>query len=121
MRIDLYTKAVLTVFAVCLGLGWLGGVHLMSQQQPCPDPARRMQAIRLARQINSAQIRSLTDKTGIQPLSAFPDIVVSPGFIVKFVHTASEYALSVKDTQAGCGFTVFSDQEGVIYTGQPLQ
>jgi hypothetical protein len=94
---------------------------LMGQQQPCPDPERRKQAIRLAREINTAQLYSMKNKQGFQPLRAFPQIVVPDGLTVHLVSTATEYAFSVKDEQSACRFTVFSDQEAVIYTGQPLQ
>jgi hypothetical protein len=110
---------VVAAFAACVTLDQ--SIPLMGQQQPCPDPERRKQAVRLSREINTAQLYSMKNKQGFQPLRAFPQIVVPVGLTVHLVSTASEYAFSVKDERSSCRFTVFSDQEGVIYTGQPLQ
>jgi hypothetical protein len=88
------------------------------QERSCADRARQMRAIALARRINTAEINS---RTGVQPLSVFPDIVVPGGLNVQFLSSGSGYVFSIKDNQDPCHFTVFSDQEQVIYTAQPLQ
>ena len=43
------------------------------------------------------------------------------GFDVHFVIDGATYAFSVKDILDPCAFAYFSDEAGVIYTGQPLQ
>ena len=60
-------------------------------------------------------------KAGFLPLSGLPDVVVPTGFTVQLVHSASEFVFSIKDATPGCNLAVFSDQNYVIYTGQPLQ
>ena len=93
------------------------------QERSCADRSRQALAVRLARQINSLEINSRPRTNTYQPMSAFPQISVPAGFTAQLVTnaTGSEYVLSVKDTQDPCGLTVFSDQDGVIYTGQPIQ
>ena len=94
------------------------------QGKQCADHVRQVLAVRLARQINSLEINTRPMAGNrYQPMSAFPQISVPVGFTAQLVTngTGSEYVFSVKDTQDPCGFSVFSDQEGLIYTAQPLQ
>ena len=88
-------------------------------QQPQPCAGRLQQAVGLARQINTAQLNTSSPKKAFHPLSELPGIVTPNGFSVQLVHTATEFVFTIKDTQ--CGLAVFSDQEYVIYTGQPLK
>jgi hypothetical protein len=89
-----------------------------AQQPTCADHTRQMQAVNLARRINSLEINS---RTGVQPLGAFPNVVVPDGLSVQFLNDSAHWQFSVKDTQDACHFAVFSDQEQMIYTAQPLQ
>jgi hypothetical protein len=93
------------------------------QERACADRSRQRLAVTLARQINTAEINRRPGMNGYQSLSAFPQISIPEGFTAQLVinATGSEYAFSVKDTQDPCGFMVFSDQDQVIYTAQPLQ
>lgn len=93
------------------------------QEKPCADRSRQRLAVILARQINTAEIQSHQRTNTYQPMSAFPEISVPAGFTLQHVTnaTGSEYVFSVKDTQDPCSFTVFSDQEQLIYTAQPLR
>jgi hypothetical protein len=93
------------------------------QEKPCADRSRQRLTVTLARQVNTAEIRSHQRTNTYQPMSAFPEIRVPAGFTLQLVTnaTGSEYVFSVKDTQDPCGFTVFSDQEQLIYTAQPLR
>ena len=43
------------------------------------------------------------------------------GFLTQLTVEASTYALLLKDTTDPCGFTLFSDQDGLIYVGSPLR
>lgn len=90
-------------------------------QQSSLCAERRIQAIRLARQINTAQLYYGQAKNGFRPLNELPGIVTPAGFTVQLVHSAAEFVFSIKDTQTECGLAVFSDQNYVIYTAQPLQ
>jgi hypothetical protein len=57
------------------------------------------------------------------PMTALREVTVPSGFTTQLVidATGSEYVFSVKDNQDPCHFTVFSDQEQLIYTAQPLR
>jgi len=118
-------RAVVVVISALAFLAVLGLPEPTSakQQTQCADYGRQAVAIRLARQINSLETNARPNTNGYQPMSAFPQIIVPEGFTAQLItnETGTEYVFSVKDTQNPCGFTVFSDQEGVIYTAQPLR
>ena len=114
---------------------WIGGwtaaavvaaaLHLSAavpqQAQPCAPGARRTEAIRLARGINTAQSRAYSSTKAYQPLEALAGITVPDGFAVQVVANATGYIFTVKDGQDGCGFGLFSDQNGVIYLGETMK
>ena len=88
------------------------------------DAARRVDAIRVMRAINTAQaqafaqggkylsFKGLTDKG----FPRRPD-----GFLTQVTIEGSTYAVVSKDTSDPCGWTIFAVQDGLIYTGMPLQ
>jgi len=93
-----------------------------SAAQPSPACAeRRKQAIRLARHINTLQLQQSIGKKAFLPLSELAGVFVPDGFTVQLVHSGAEFVFSIKDTDPGCGVAVFSDQNYLIYTAQPLQ
>ncbi len=94
-----------------------------AQPKPCADPARQKIAVNLARRINTLQVNQFGRTHIYQPMTAFPELSVPPGFTTQLVTNAagSEYLFSVKDTQNPCGAAIFSDQDGLIYIASPLQ
>ena len=91
-----------------------------AQQSPaCAE--RRKQAIVLARRINTLELQQFVANKAFLPLSELASVSVPDGFTVQLVHSGSEFVFSIKDTQPGCGLAVFSDQNYLIYTAQPLQ
>lgn len=92
-------------------------------EQPCADRSRQMLAINLARQINTLQIQSRQRSNTYLPMTALGEVTVPSGFTTQLVTNAegSEYVFSVKDNHDPCHFTVFSDQDQAIFTGQPLR
>jgi hypothetical protein len=80
-----------------------------------------MQGIRLARQINTLELHESQAKKSFVPFSELSGVVVPDGFTVQLVQSASEFVFSIKDTRSDCNLAVFSDQNYVIYTGEPLQ
>ena len=99
----------------------LVNVSSSSAQQSPACAERRKQAIGLARQINTLELHQSVAKKTFLPLSALTGVVVPDGFTVQLVHSGSEFVFSIKDTQPDCGLAVFSDQNYLIYTAQPLQ
>jgi len=99
------------------------------QSRPClhgadetPEQAnRKRQAVQSARQINTAEANLF--RTNNRYL-ALDDLRVPPspdGFDVNLLADASGYVFSIKDAQDPCRFAFFSDQNGVIYSAQPIQ
>lgn len=95
----------------------------VAQEKPCTDRARRGLAVNLARQVNTVQIRSFQQTNQYLAMTEFPSLNIAAGFTIQLMtnENRSQYVFSVKDAQDPCAFTVFSDQEQVIYTAQPLQ
>lgn len=104
-----------------------------AQQQPAclhgasetpADAARRQDAIRVMRAINTAQGQAFAMN---QAYRTFRDLTASglpprpAGFLTQLTVEGSTYALLVRDTVDPCRYTLFSDQDGLIYVGSPLQ
>ena len=105
------------------------GPAIGARQQSCLHGAdetaeqvtRRREAITAVRRINSLQILQFANAKKYLPLTALPEIQPPAGFSVQLVtDERTQYAVSAKDVRDPCGFSVFSDQEQVIYTGQPI-
>jgi hypothetical protein len=118
-----YVAAAVIVMAAVVAMFMISQTATAQQDRPCADRTRQALAVRLARMINTLETNSRPGTSTYQPMSAFPQISVPLGFTAQLVinATGSEYVFSVKDTQDPCGVTVFSDQDQVIYTGQPIQ
>jgi hypothetical protein len=78
---------------------------------------RRGAAIRVARMINSAEVNG---RTPFRPLYAL-NVPTPEGWQARLVTDGTTYAFSVKDTTDPCGFTLFSDDSGLIYQGAALR
>jgi hypothetical protein len=83
--------------------------------------ARRRAAIGVARQINTAEARQWPATKTYAPLAELTDISIPAGFEVQVSTDGASYTFSVKDKQDECGFALFSDQAGLIYTASPLR
>jgi len=92
---------------------------------PNESPAerdRRNAAIRLARMINTAEVTGRTNSgMPYQPLSAIRNLTVPDRWDPRLVTDGATYAFSVKDTTDPCGFTLFSDDTGIIYVGEAMR
>jgi hypothetical protein len=127
-------RTTILAFAIVgiLVTGWtLDGLN--AQQQPVclhaagetpADAARRQEAIRVMRAINTAQARAFAVNRTYLNLRELTNAGLPPrpyGFLTQLTVEASTYALLLKDTADPCRYTLFSDQEGLIYVGSPLQ
>jgi hypothetical protein len=115
-------------YAFAIGLAGLVGHGLMPAQQPqCGSPpteeqiARRRAAITTARQINTAEAQAFSAGRKYFPLALLKGVTVPNGFDAQVSTAGDNYTFSVKDTKDECHAAVFSDQQGLIYTGMPLQ
>jgi hypothetical protein len=76
------------------------------------------------RAINAAQAQAFAMNRAYLNFRELTDSGLPPrpvGFATQLTVEGSTYALVVKDTADPCGYTLFTDQEGRIYVGSPLQ
>ena len=88
------------------------------------NAARRESALRVMRAINTAQAQGFATNRSYQNFRELTDSGLPPrpfGFSTQLTVEGSTYALVIKDSVDPCGYTLFSDQAGVIYVGSPLQ
>jgi hypothetical protein len=109
-------------YVVILGLVGVASIRSGSaQESTCPtDAQRRQAAVRFARDVNTAEARfhSLHARYGqVSELA----LVEPDGFHAQLSSDATAYNFSLKDTVDACHFALFSDQQGLIYAGQPLR
>jgi hypothetical protein len=126
------TIAAIVAFVGTAATAWTVNVVHAQQQPAClhatgetpADAARRQDAIRLMRAINTAQAQAFAMN---QAYRTFRDLTVSglpprpAGFLTQLTVEGSTYALVVKDATDPCRYTLFSDQDGLIYVGSPLR
>ena len=109
------------VFASLVGLGLSA-----ASQPPCggtlteQQVARRKIAVSTARQINTAEATAYATAQKFIPLALLNTVMVPQGFDVQLSTNTETYAFLIKDVTDPCQVAVFSDQEGLIYTGRPL-
>ena len=82
---------------------------------------RRMAAINFTRLINGREAEVFSATRSYQSLTGVMLPAPPKGFSLQLVTDGAGYTLSVKDTADQCYFALFSDQDGLIYTGRPLQ
>ena len=125
------TIASITVLVGTAVTAWIVNV-LHAQQQPLclhaagetpADAARRLDAIRVMRAINTAQAQAFAMNRAYLNFRELADrgLPSRPaGFQTQLTVESSAYALVVKDSVDPCRYTLFSDQDGLIYVGSPL-
>ena len=110
--------------AAVTSIAVLATSHLNSTQaQECGAPAahpRRGEAVLLARRINTAQADAFRESKGYQALEML-GVSVPAGFSTQIATDDGGYIFAIKDSHDPCGFSVFSDQRGVIYLAQALR
>jgi hypothetical protein len=98
-----------------------GGCLTVAEQTP-EQRARRSEAIGYTRSIHNAQANftarngrygQMKELTGVNPLPM--------GATVLHAATESGYLFSVKGTAGTCAFTIYSDQNAVIYFAEPMR
>ena len=117
------------IVAAALAFG-AAAVSPRAAQQACvsgpaltpEQKARRSQLIGLARDVNNQQLRAMNASSSYQPLASLPlTRPVPEGIEIKLAAEPTTYAFSIVDTTDACRSGVFSNETGLIYTGQALQ
>ena len=129
-----YATAIISIVAVVglLTTGWAPEVVHAQPQPVClhgpgetmADAARRQDAVRVMRAINTAQAQAFAMNRTYLNFRDLTNSGLAPrpvGFATQLTVEGSTYALVIKDTTDPCGYTLFSDQEGLIYVGSPLR
>ena len=123
-----YTLAIGAAALVLLGSRAASAQDCLHGQMESPaNQARRQQAVRLARQINSAEAsfgimpRQIPSDQRYKPLDQLRVPAAPVGFQVMLHTDGRTYSFSLKDSQDPCGYALFSDQSGVIYEATPLR
>jgi hypothetical protein len=97
------------------------GTSVGQQPSNCAPPDRRATAIRLARQINTAEAAAHGQTGRYAAVAELPMPDAPDGFQIQLSTDAATYTFSIKDTQDACHAAAFSDQAGIIYTGIPIR
>ena len=105
--------------AVAFALAALGMTQAETPPTNCAPRERRMTAIRHARLINTAEAGQRG--SGYLSLAALGVPPVSDDYKVQLSTDGTRYSFSIKDMTDACRGVVFSDQDGLIYVGAPLQ
>jgi hypothetical protein len=128
-------KRALTVTLVVLTLAPSSdstiGMVSAQQQAAClhgtdetpADAARRRDAVRVMRAINTIQVQTFGKNRAYLNFRELTSLALPPrptGFLTQLTVEGSTYALLLRDTADPCRYTLFSDQEGVIFVGSPL-
>ena len=129
-------KLVTITCAIALTLGGAFSRSIIApvaaqQQQAClhadneasEHRARRVQALTLARQVNTNQYGvALRTTNAFQPIADLALTAPTPeGFDLRLTTDGQAYAFSLRDTTDPCLFGFFSDEQGVIYQGRVIQ
>jgi hypothetical protein len=95
-------------------------VGVAQQERNCADSSRRQAAIQVARAINSAQTAAY-QSTGSYSRTKM-DLPAVEGLVAKVVNgdDGKTYMVVIKDTLDPCRSVVFTDNEGMIYSAQPI-
>ncbi len=84
------------------------------------EQARRFSALDVVREVNAAQVRFERERGSYVPLAEATAVTRIPlGFVFRLTFDRWGYMVSGKDTFDPCGFSVFSDQDGVVYEARP--
>ena len=104
---------------------------LHGPNEPAAEKARRVAALRLAREINTAQLGFFGSKRRYGNLQEIESSMAASaetpwvwtkadGFELKLVVAADAYALALADRKDPCGMGYWSDAAGVIVEAYPV-
>ena len=131
MKLVTMTCALALTFGCALSRSITRPVAAQGPQQAClhgdnetPEQrARRVQALTLARQVNTNQYGVAMRQTkAFQPIANLGLTAATPeGFDLRLTTDGKAYAFSLTDKTDPCRFGFFSDEQGVIFQGKVIQ
>lgn len=114
---------VITVLAGAMSMGTSQAAQngcLHGRDATPEQKARRATLVGLARDVNNQQVKQQANgylmMDGLTLTRPIPE-----GVEIKMAADAKGYSFSIVDTTDACRSGVFSNQAGIIYTGQALQ
>jgi len=123
---DVFKPLLLVGIAVVMGpeVALAQGVTprrcLHATAESAADRSRREQAIDYIVKVNLAESARTLAPHQYRPLKELGNLPPVPaGFDVQFHYDDRSYAVSLKDTRDACRYAIFSDQDGLIYEGEP--
>jgi hypothetical protein len=85
------------------------------------ERGRRTAAIAFVQQANAAQAKFERERGTYVPLTDAVSLSTVPvGFVPRLTFDRWSYIVSLKDALDPCGYSLFSDQDGVIYEARPV-
>jgi hypothetical protein len=69
-------------------------------------------------ELAESQVWATLNRSG--KLSGIPGTELLPGFELQLTTDGSKYSISLKDKTDPCGFTLYTSDAGIIYTGYPI-
>ena len=90
-------------------------------QRTVADDTRRQDAIRFVIRLNAAQVDSHRRTGAYLGLSEVGTSDLPVGFVPRLVSDRWTYVITVSDLFDRCGFTLVSDERGVVFQAQPLE
>jgi hypothetical protein len=111
---------------VAAHLMWAPGADaqqcLHAEGESAAERTRRDDAVGYLVSINAAQTRSQQSDGRYLSLTEIGSARTVPlGFVPRLVVDRWSYIISLKDLFDSCGFTLFTDEHGVIYQSHPAQ
>jgi hypothetical protein len=95
------------------------GQCLHGSSERAGERARREQALKMARQINLAEMNA---RFGFRPLEELANVSPAPpGFKISLMTDTRSYSFSLKDLRDPCHYGIFSDHDRWIYEATPTQ
>jgi len=121
MRRVLAAVAVVGAYLLCAGTADAQQC-LHNDGESTPERLRRDDAVRYLTSVNAAQSRAQQSEGRYLSLTEIASPRTAPlGFVPRLVVDRWSYIISLKDLFDSCGFTLFTDEHGVIYESHRTQ
>jgi hypothetical protein len=94
---------------------------LHGPQETADQAARKRAALTFTRQVNTLQLRARAANAAYATSDQLQLSSVPDGFEFRLAVTPAAYAFSVRDNTDPCRFAFFSDEQGLIFSGEVIR